>query len=74
MLRNSKYTLRNLIVCLDAAGATFLTYTPNGKKLITAGVDNFCRIFSTGSEDEPVTVDDVQENNTTIVASVRVNF
>ncbi|KAF2710932.1 chromosome segregation protein-like protein [Pleomassaria siparia CBS 279.74] len=51
-----------------APGATFLTYTPNGKKLITAGVDNFCRIFSTGSDDEPVTVDDVQENNTAIVA------
>lgn len=55
---------------LDAPGATFLTYTPNGKKLITAGVDNFCRIFSTGSDDEPVTVDDVQENNTAIVAGV----
>ncbi|KAF2182696.1 chromosome segregation protein-like protein [Zopfia rhizophila CBS 207.26] len=49
-------------------GATFLAYTPNGKKLITVGVDNFCRIFSTGSDDEPVTVDDCQENNTAVVA------
>ncbi|KAF2118900.1 WD40-repeat-containing domain protein [Lophiotrema nucula] len=49
-------------------GATFLTYTPNGKKLVTVGVDNFCRIFTTGSDDEPVTVDDCQENNTAIVA------
>ncbi|ORY07166.1 chromosome segregation protein-like protein [Clohesyomyces aquaticus] len=52
-----------------APGATFLTYTPNGKKLITVGIDNFCRIYSTGSDDEPITVDDVQENNTAIVAS-----
>ncbi|KAF2463650.1 chromosome segregation protein-like protein [Lindgomyces ingoldianus] len=50
-------------------GATFLTYTPNGKKLITAGVDNFCRIFSTGSDDEPVMVDECMENSTAIVAS-----
>ncbi|KAI8943449.1 hypothetical protein NX059_001458 [Plenodomus lindquistii] len=51
-----------------APGATFLAYTPNGKKLITAGVDNYCRVFSTGSDDEPVTVDDCQENNTAVVA------
>ncbi|KAH7073797.1 WD40-repeat-containing domain protein [Paraphoma chrysanthemicola] len=51
-----------------APGATYLAYTPNGKKLITAGVDNYCRIFSTGSDDEPVTVDNCQEDNTTIVA------
>jgi hypothetical protein len=66
-----KQTTWKLIIRLDAPGATFLTYTPNGKKLITAGVDNFCRIFSTGSDDEPVTVDDCQENNTAIVAGVR---
>ncbi|KAH4069340.1 hypothetical protein HBI70_034190 [Parastagonospora nodorum] len=51
-----------------APGATYLAYTPNGKKLITAGVDNYCRVFSTGSDDEPVTVDNCQEDNTTIVA------
>ncbi|KAF2028597.1 WD40 repeat-like protein [Setomelanomma holmii] len=51
-----------------APGATYLAYTPNGKKLITAGVDNYCRIFSTGSDDEPVTVDNCQEDNTAIVA------
>jgi len=60
-----------LIVHVDAPGAAYLSYTPNGKKLITAGVDNFCRIFSTGSDDEPVTVDDCQENSTAVVASVR---
>ncbi|KAF2003030.1 WD40 repeat-like protein, partial [Amniculicola lignicola CBS 123094] len=50
------------------AGPTFLAYTPNGKKLITVGTDNFCRVFSTGSDDEPITVDDIQESNHAIVA------
>jgi chromosome transmission fidelity protein 4 len=52
-------------------GPTFLAYTPNGKKLITTGVDPFCRVFSTGSDEEPANVDDCQENNTAIAASVR---
>ncbi|KAF1926592.1 tricorn protease domain 2-containing protein [Didymella exigua CBS 183.55] len=51
-----------------APGATYLAYTPNGKKLITAGVDNYCRVFTTGSDDEPITVDDCQENNAAVVA------
>lgn len=55
---------------VDAPGATYLAYTPNGKKLVTAGVDNYCRVFSTGSDDEPVTVDNCQEDNTAIVAGV----
>jgi hypothetical protein len=58
----------------DAPGATYLAYTPNGKKLITAGVDNYCRIFSTGSDDEPITVDNCQEDNTAIVAGVSRRF
>lgn len=66
------YTIsRELIDPSDAPGATYLAYTPNGKKLITAGVDNYCRIFTTGSDDEPVTVDDCQESNTAVVAGVR---
>ncbi|CBX96800.1 hypothetical protein IAQ61_008248 [Plenodomus lingam] len=51
-----------------APGATYLAYTPNGKKLVTAGIDNYCRVFSTGSDDEPITVDDCQENNNAVVA------
>ena len=62
-----------LIERLDTPGATFVAYTPNGKKLITVGVDNFCRIFTPGSDDEPVTVDDCQENNTAVVAGVRAH-
>lgn len=52
----------------DTPGSTFLTYTPNGSKLVTVGVDNYCRIFTTGSTDEPITVDDCQEDNTAVVA------
>ena len=59
-----------VIVTLDAPGATYLAYTPNGKKLVTAGVDNYCRVFTTGSDDEPVTIDECQENNTAVVAGV----
>jgi hypothetical protein len=62
---------RKLTAPTDAPGATYLAYTPNGKKLITAGVDNYCRVFSTGSDDEPVTVDNCQEDNTAVVAGVR---
>lgn len=56
---------------IDAPGATYLAYTPDGKKLVTAGVDNYCRVFSSGSDEEPVTVDNCQEDNTTVVAGVR---
>lgn len=59
-----------LTMPVDAPGPTYLAYTPNGKKLVTAGVDNYCRVFSTGSDDEPVTIDDCQENNTAVVAGV----
>ncbi|KAJ4348784.1 DNA polymerase alpha accessory factor Mcl1 [Didymosphaeria variabile] len=51
-----------------APGPTFLAYTPNGNKLITAGVDNFCRVFTTGSDGEPSNIDDCQENNLSIAA------
>ncbi|KAF1961516.1 chromosome segregation protein-like protein [Byssothecium circinans] len=51
-----------------APGPTCLSYTPDGKKLITAGVDNFCRVFSSGSDEEPTNVDDCEENNAAIAA------
>ncbi|CAI6330295.1 unnamed protein product [Periconia digitata] len=51
-----------------APGPTFLAYTPDGKKLVTAGVDSFCRIFNSRSDQEPTNVDDCEENNAAIVA------
>ncbi|MCJ1259786.1 hypothetical protein MMC24_007625 [Lignoscripta atroalba] len=51
------------------SGPTFLTYTPNGRKLITAGSNNVIRVYTTGSDGEPTNIDDCQENNTAIAAS-----
>ncbi|KAI9816363.1 MAG: hypothetical protein M1832_005120 [Thelocarpon impressellum] len=50
-------------------GPTYLTYTPDGTRLITAGSNNAIRIYSTGSDGEPVNVDDCQESNTAVVAT-----
>lgn len=55
----------------DPSGPTVLTYTPNGDKLITAGSNNVVRVYMTGSDGEPTNLDDCQENNTAIAASVR---
>ncbi|MCJ1459615.1 hypothetical protein MMC28_009994 [Mycoblastus sanguinarius] len=51
------------------SGPTFLTYTPNGKKLVTAGSNNVVRVYETGSDGEPTNLDDCQENNTAIAAT-----
>lgn len=54
----------------DPPGQTSLTYTPDGKYLLTAGTNNFIRKFVTASTDEPVTIDTADGNNSAIVASV----
>ena len=54
----------------DPSGPTVLTYTPNGKQLVTAGTNNVVRVYETGSDGEPVNLDDCQENNTAIAATV----
>lgn len=51
------------------SGPTFLTYTPNGKQLVTAGSNNVVRVYATGSDGEPTNLDDCQENNTAIAAT-----
>ncbi|KAL9103724.1 MAG: hypothetical protein Q9163_001274 [Psora crenata] len=51
------------------SGPTFLTYTPNGRKLITAGSNNVVRVYQTGSDGEPTNLDDCQENNTAVAAT-----
>ncbi|KAI9798697.1 MAG: hypothetical protein M1825_005024 [Sarcosagium campestre] len=50
-------------------GPTFLSYTPNGRRLVTAGSNNAIRVYDTGSDGEPANVDDCQESNTAVVAS-----
>jgi hypothetical protein len=56
---------------IDIPGPTFLTYTPNGRKLITAGLNNAIRVFQSGSDAEPTNIDDCQDSNAAIVATVR---
>ncbi|KAI4116768.1 MAG: hypothetical protein LQ345_002860 [Seirophora villosa] len=50
-------------------GPTFLAYTPDGTKLITAGSNNVIRVYTTGSDGEPTNIDDCQDNNTALAAS-----
>ncbi|KAL8910955.1 MAG: hypothetical protein Q9172_007759 [Xanthocarpia lactea] len=50
-------------------GPTFLTYTPDGTKLITAGSNNVIRVYATDSDGEPTNIDDCHENNTAVAAS-----
>ncbi|KAI9774888.1 MAG: WD repeat and HMG-box DNA binding-domain containing protein 1 [Geoglossum simile] len=50
-------------------GQTYLTYTPDGKRLITAGSNDAIRVYTTGSDGEPVNIDDCQELNTAVVAT-----
>lgn len=58
------------LIPIDPLGPTCLTYTPNGKKLITAGSNSVVRVYTTGSDGEPTNIDDCQENNIAIAATV----
>ena len=51
-------------------GPTFLAYTPDGRKLVTAGSNNVIRVYETGSDGEPINIDDCQENNLAVAATV----
>ncbi|KAH0038384.1 sepB protein, partial [Aureobasidium melanogenum] len=52
-----------------APGPTYLAYTPNGNKLVTVGLNNVIRIFTTGSDAEPVNIDVVQDSHTAVAAT-----
>ena len=52
-----------------APGPTFFTYTPNGRKLITAGLNGALRVFEHGSDDEPAIIDVQTENHLATVAT-----
>ncbi|TEY48918.1 hypothetical protein BOTCAL_0289g00170 [Botryotinia calthae] len=45
------------------SGPTYLSYTPNGTKLVTIGSNNTIRVYKTGSDGEPTNIDDCQEQN-----------
>ncbi|GME59896.1 chromosome segregation protein [Neofusicoccum parvum] len=51
------------------ARPTFLSYTPNGRKLITVGLNNAIRVFQTGSVEEPHNIDNAQDSNTAVAAA-----
>ncbi|ODH52892.1 hypothetical protein GX48_00759 [Paracoccidioides brasiliensis] len=50
-------------------GTTILSYTPNGRRVITAGSNSAIRIFTIGENDEPKTVDDGVDGRLGIVAT-----
>ena len=53
----------------DAPGPTFLSYTPNGRKLVTVGLNGALRIFQHGSNDEPAVIDVVTDNHLAVAAA-----
>jgi chromosome transmission fidelity protein 4 len=52
------------------AGPTYLSYTPDGTKLITVGSNNTARVYKTGFDGEPTNIDDVQEQNMGVDSTV----
>ena len=52
------------------AGPTYLSYTPDGTKLITVGSNNTARVYKTGYDGEPTNIDDVQEQNMGVDSTV----
>jgi WD40 repeat protein len=52
------------------AGPTFLTYTPDGTKLVTVGSNNTTRVYKTGFDGEPTNIDDCPEQNMGVSATV----
>jgi hypothetical protein len=47
-----------------------LTYSPNGRRLVVAGLANFVRTYNTGDEDNVVIVDNVPDETNAVVAGV----
>ncbi|KAK4504754.1 hypothetical protein PRZ48_002716 [Zasmidium cellare] len=56
-----------------APGNTYFSYTPNGRKLVTAGINGAIRIFEHGSDGEPDIID-VQHDVHTAVAATNDSF
>jgi chromosome transmission fidelity protein 4 len=52
------------------AGPTYLSYTPDGTKLVTVGSNNTIRVYKTGFDGEPTNIDECQEQNMGVAAAV----
>lgn len=50
-------------------GTTVLTYTPNGRKIITGGSNSAIRIYTVGLDGEPMTVDESVDGHLTVGAT-----
>ena len=51
-------------------GPTYLSYTPDGTKLVTVGSNNTLRVYRTGFDGEPTNIDESQENNLGVDSTV----
>lgn len=56
---------------LDTPGTTVLTYTPDGRRVITAGSNSAIRIYTVGQDGEPTTIDEGVEGHYGIAATVQ---
>ncbi|PFH60467.1 hypothetical protein XA68_10901 [Ophiocordyceps unilateralis] len=50
-------------------GTTRCAYSNDGSRLVTVGSNNTIRLYKTGSDGEPVNIDDCQEQNVAVAAS-----
>lgn len=57
------------VINTDTPGTTILTYTPNGKQVITAGSNSAIRIYTIGESGEPTTVDEGVDGHMGIAAT-----
>lgn len=51
-------------------GPTYLSYTPDGTKLVTVGSNNLFRVYKTGFDGEPTNIDDCPEQNMAVDSTV----
>jgi chromosome transmission fidelity protein 4 len=54
----------------DTPGTTILTYTPDGRRVITAGSNSAIRVYNIGQDGEPKTIDEGVEAHFGIAATV----
>ena len=68
-LRDTVMTTRLRARPAHAPGPTYLTYTPNGRKLVTVGLNGALRVFQHGSDDEPAVIDVMTDNHFAVSAT-----